>query len=142
MKIANKITLWFNISGLILITIAGATIYSVSARYLRNLAENNLVAVASSRAGHIELYLTMLKTSTASTSKSVVLEVPLRLSGEDAPRMAEAVANATKLLKRKKESDASVFEYMINICFILLMQCNYFSSNRWCWCSNICNIIT
>ena len=57
MKIANKISLSFFITNLILIVVAGSIFYMVASNNLEKTIFQQLVIAAESRAHHVETYL-------------------------------------------------------------------------------------
>ncbi len=113
MKIANKISFSFLAVALILTGIAASIFYLIANDGLQKSIYNNLDTAVSSRADHIETYLKMLEVSVGQLSKSVVLENLLKTNGKEDPRQADAFAQAMKRLKRTKEVNASISEFLL-----------------------------
>ncbi len=113
MKIANKIRLSLLTVSLILTTISGTIFYWVAKDGLQKSIYNNLAATVASRCDHIETYLKILETSVGQLSKSVVLENLLKINDKEGPQQNEAFAVAMKRLKRTKEADPAIAEFML-----------------------------
>lgn len=113
MKIANKISLSFLAAALIILSAAGITVYIVAKNNLQKSIYNNLSVAAASRTNHIETYLEMLKISVGQLSKSVVLEDFLKIKDKEDSRYNEAFQQAMRRLKRTKEVNPSIFEFML-----------------------------
>ena len=113
MKIANKISLSFLAVALILVSIAGAIVYIIVKDNLQKSIYNNLATAVTSRANHIETYLKMLEISVGQLSKSVILENFLKIKDREDSRQNEAFQQAMQMLKRTKEANPSIFEFLL-----------------------------
>ncbi len=112
MKIAAKISLSFLVTGVILTT-AGATVFYMIARNaLHNEIVQHLDTTSQSRKNHIETYLRMLEISVSQLSKSTILESFLKTVKDD-PRRKEAFEAAMQRLKRTKEVNSSIYEFLL-----------------------------
>jgi hypothetical protein len=113
MKIANKISLSFLAVALILMSAAGTTVYVIVEGNLQKSIYNNLATAVTSRANHIETYLKMLEISVGQLSKSVILENFLLIKGREDSRQNDAFQQAMRRLKRTKEVNSSIFEFLL-----------------------------
>jgi hypothetical protein len=113
MKIANKISLSFLTVALIVVSTAGTFVYLIVKDNLQKSIYNNLNVAAASRTNHIETYLKMLEISVGQLSKSVVLENFLEIKDKEDPRRNEAFQQVMRRLKRTKEINPSIFEFML-----------------------------
>jgi CHASE3 domain sensor protein len=73
MKIANKISVSFLITGLVLTIIGGSALYMISKNNLKNLIFNHLELTVQSRARHINTCLTIQKERIVQLSQSTAL---------------------------------------------------------------------
>jgi len=108
MKIANKISLYFFSVAIILCGIAAPVFYVIVKKDLRNSIYSRLELAADSKAEHVETYLGMLKATISQLSKSIVLENFLK-----AENSKEAFGIALDRVKRTKEANSSVFEFLL-----------------------------
>jgi PAS domain S-box-containing protein len=108
MKIANKISLYFFSVAIILCGIAAPIFYLIVKKDLRNSIYSHLELAADSKAEHVETYLRMLKVTIGQLSKSVVLENFLKAESD-----REAFSAALDRVKRTKEANSSVFEFLL-----------------------------
>lgn len=108
MKIASKITLSFLSVAVILTTVTSLVFYLIDKNNLEKQIDARLENIVLSRERHIETYLQMLKTSIGQLSKSVVLEDFLHK-----PQSKEAFAIAAKRLKRTKEANPAISEFLL-----------------------------
>ncbi len=113
MKIANKISVLFFATSLILMIVAGAIFYRFSKDSLRKSIDNNLATACCFRSDHIKTYLKMLEISVGQLSKSVVLENFLLINGKENPQQGEAFEQAMKRLKRTKEANLAISEFLL-----------------------------
>ena len=113
MKIANKISLSFLAVALILASIAASIFYSIAKDSLRKSIYNNLATTCCFRSDHIKTYLKMLEISVGQLSKSVVLENFLLINGKGDPRQADVFAQAMMRLKRTKEVNPAISEFLL-----------------------------
>ncbi|MFZ0034797.1 MAG: ATP-binding protein [Sedimentisphaerales bacterium] len=113
MKIANKISLSFLAVTLILVGTAGAIVYIIVKDNLQKSIYNNLATAVASRANHIETYLEMLEMSVGQLSKSTILENLLEIKDKEDSRRNEAFQQAMRRLKRTKEVNPSIFEFLL-----------------------------
>jgi len=113
MKIANKISISFLSVVLILTGIAVPIFYLIAKDSLQKSIYNNLDTAVVSRANHIETYLKMLEISVGQLSKSTALENLLKINGKGDPRQADAFAQAMMRLKRTKEANPAIAEFML-----------------------------
>jgi PAS domain S-box-containing protein len=113
MKIANKISLSFLAVGLILTSIAASFFYLIAKDDLQKAIYNNLATACCFRSDHIKTYLQMLEISVGQLSKSVVLENYLLINGKENPKQGEAFEQAMKRLKRTKEANSAISEFML-----------------------------
>ena len=113
MKIANKISLSFFTTSLILTAIAGVIFYSTAKDSLQKSIYNNLTAVLASRTDHIETYLKMLETSVGQLSRSTTLEDFLKISDKESPGRSDAFEAAMKRLARTKEANPAITEFLL-----------------------------
>jgi PAS domain S-box-containing protein len=113
MKIANKISLSFLTVALILVSTAGTIVYLIMKDNLQKSIYNNLAVAVASRTNHIKTYLEMLEVSVGQLSKSVVLENFLETKERQDSRQNEAFQQAMRTLKRTKEINPSIFEFLL-----------------------------
>jgi len=113
MKIANKISLSFLAVVLIVMSVAGTSVYLIVKNDLQKSIYNNLAVAAASRTNHIETYLEMLEISVGQLSKSVVLEDFLKIKDKEDSRYDEAFQQAIRRLKGTKEVNSSIFEFLL-----------------------------
>ena len=113
MKIANKISLSFLAVALIVVSTAGTFVYLIVKDNLQKSIYNNLSVAAASRTNHIETYLEMLEISVGQLSKSTILENFLEIKDKEDSRWNEAFQQAMRRLKRTKEANSSIFEFLL-----------------------------
>ncbi len=113
MKIANKISISFLSVALILASIVVSIFYSIAKDSLQKSIYNNLATACCFRSDHIKTYLKMLEISVGQLSKSVVLEDFLKISGKENPRQGEAFEQAMIRLKRTKEVNPAIAEFLL-----------------------------
>jgi PAS domain S-box-containing protein len=113
MKIANKISLSFLAVSLILAGTALPIFYIIAKGNLQKSIYNNLATSCCFRSDHIRTYLKMLEISVGQLSKSTVLENLLKINGKGDARQGEAFEAAMKRLKRTKEANPSIAEFML-----------------------------
>ncbi|MFA6186075.1 MAG: PAS domain S-box protein [Phycisphaerae bacterium] len=113
MKIANKISLSFLTVALIVMSVAGTFVYLIVKNDLQKSINNNLAVAAASRTNHIETYLEMLEMSVGQLSKSVVLEDFLKIKTKEDSRYDEAFQQAMRRLKKTREVNSSISEFML-----------------------------
>ncbi|MCX5678750.1 MAG: sensor histidine kinase [Candidatus Omnitrophica bacterium] len=112
MKIAAKINLSFLATIIILITITTLVFYTTSKNSLRNEIIARLEVTAKSRENHIKTYIKMVRMSVLEFSQSAILEVFLETAKDD-PKRSEAFERAMTRLKRTKEANPSIHEFMV-----------------------------
>ncbi|HOW35177.1 MAG TPA: ATP-binding protein [Candidatus Omnitrophota bacterium] len=113
MKLAHKISLSFFVVALVLASVAATIFYSISKNSLQNAIFNDLVSTCASRSRHVETYLEMLEISVGQLSKSTLLENFLKINGTNDPLQNEAFKDAIKRLKRTKEANKSIYEFLL-----------------------------
>jgi PAS domain S-box-containing protein len=113
MKIANKISLSFLAVALILVSAAGAVVYIIVKDNLQKSIYNNLATAVTSRTNHIETYLKMLEISVGQLTKSDTLEDFLKIKDREDSRQNEVFQLAMRRLKRTKEANPSIFEFLL-----------------------------
>ena len=113
MKIANKISLSFLAVSLLLAGTALPILYTVAKGNLQKSIYNNLATACCFRSDHIKTYLEMLEISVGQLSKSTVLENLLKINGKEDSLQGEAFEAATKSIKRTKEANPSIAEFML-----------------------------
>jgi PAS domain S-box-containing protein len=113
MKIAKKIILSFVALAIIFADMSGIAIYLIAKGGFKKFTRNNLIAISTSRTGHIETYLNMLEISVGQFSKSVVLENLLKTSTAEGPGHAKIFEDAMRRLKRTKEANSSIAEFLL-----------------------------
>ena len=113
MKIANKISLSFLITVLILTIIAGTIFYLAARDGLQKSIYNELTAVLDSRCDHIETYLKMLEASVGQLSRSLTLMDFLKISDKESPERNEAFEAAMKRLASTKEANPAIAEFLL-----------------------------
>ncbi len=113
MKIANKISFSFLAIVLVLMSTIGTIIYIITKHNLQESIYNNLKTTVTSRTNHIETYLKMLEISAGQLSKSMVLENFLVIKDKAGPRQSEAFQQAMHMLKKTKETNSSIFEFLL-----------------------------
>jgi len=113
MKIANKISLSFLITVLILTIIAGTIFYLAARDGLQKSIYNELTAVLDSRCDHIETYLKMLEVSVGQLSRSLTLMDFLKISDKESPERNEAFEAAMKRLASTKEANPAIAEFLL-----------------------------
>jgi PAS domain S-box-containing protein len=113
MKISRKISLSFLVVALILALSAGSIYYAVAKGVLVKSISNDLSAVCSSRARHIETYLKMLEVPVVQASRSPILQDLLKISGKGEAPQYEAFKKATKRLEEGKEAGSSISEFLL-----------------------------
>jgi len=112
MKIAQKISLSFLATAIILTAICAHIFFKIAQNSLKTEITAHLETTARSREEHIETYLEMLKISVAQLSKSVVLENLLR-TGKDDPGWGKAFEEAMVRLRRTKEANPAIYEFLL-----------------------------
>jgi len=113
MKIANKISIAFLTTTIILTTLFTSIFYIVVRNDFFKAIDTRLDAIVYLRAQHIETYLNMLKTSVGQLSKSVVLENLLKAGGEGSKGYKEALGIATGRLIRTKEAMPYIAKFLL-----------------------------
>jgi len=113
MKIANKISLSFLAVSLLLAGTALPILYTIAKGNLQKSIYNNLATACCFRSDHIKTYLKMLETSVGQLSKSTVLENLLKINGKEDSRQGEAFEAAMKRIRRTKEANPSIAEFML-----------------------------
>lgn len=113
MKIGHKITFFIFFITFICSAICLVYVYRVVKHDLMNRIEDKSAALARSRTAHINTYLDMLEISIGQLSKSVVLEDFLRVNSKDSLLDGEAFRLAMIRLKRTKEANNSVYEFLL-----------------------------
>jgi PAS domain S-box-containing protein len=112
MKIANKISISFFITGAVLTTVAGSIYYTISRHNLQNAIFEHLKTAAKSRAHHIETSLKMQKERIAQLSQSVVLESFLRTNEQDLDYI-DKLDIAVRRLKKTENIGEYVYEVFV-----------------------------
>ena len=113
MKIANKISLSFLITALILTIIAGTVFYLIAKDSLQKAIYNNLATACCFRSDNIKTYLKMLEASVGQLSKSLTLMDFLKISDKESPERNEAFEAAMKRLARTKEANPAIAEFLL-----------------------------
>jgi len=113
MKIANKISVSFLVTGLALTAIAGSAFYTISVNNLKDAIFRHLETTAESRALQIETFLNMQKERIIQLSQRIVLENFLRSNQQD-PDYRVKFDMVEKGLERAEK----VSEYMYEV-FVL-----------------------
>lgn len=116
MKISTKISLSF----LLIVTLLTSTItvifYNIFKKNLTEEITTRLEVTARSRQKHIETYLKMLESSASELSKSTILEAFSKM-GEDDPNRKQAYELTMTRLKRTKETNPAIYEFMLQDSF-------------------------
>ncbi len=113
MKIANKISVSFLVTGFGLTAIGGFALYKISEINLKNEIFRHLEATAESRTLHIETFLNMQKEEIIQLSQSIVLENFLRTNQQDPDYM-----DKFDMAERRLESTEKVSKYIDEV-FVL-----------------------
>lgn len=113
MKIANKISLYFLIAGLIVSIGAGGYFYRKVSFTLKRAVYSKLDTIIDSRLSHINTYLDMLEISVGQLSKSVILENFLTLHNKKNPNEKEVFKQAEIRLIRTKDINPAIAEFML-----------------------------
>lgn len=114
MKIANKISFVFLILSTLLTIIASSIFYLVSKVNIQNAIYEQLVIDLEENAQNIRTYLDLLKISIAQLSKSITLEDLLKEQKKNPQKVSKKLLDlAMKRLKRTKESNPAVYEFML-----------------------------
>ncbi|HTZ11311.1 MAG TPA: ATP-binding protein [Candidatus Margulisiibacteriota bacterium] len=113
MKIANKISLSFLSTALILTCTATPIFYLTAKSSLQKSIYNNLSMEALSRSRHIETYLKMLKVSVGQLSKSSVLEDFLKVKNKDDGAWHQSFEVAQRRLRRTRAANPSIAEFLL-----------------------------
>jgi len=113
MKIANKISISFFITGLVLTTVAGSIFYTISKNNIEKAIFEHLKTAARSRVHHIEMFLNMQKERIMQLSQSTVLESFLGANEQD----LDYIDNLDIALRRLKETEKTS-EYVYEV-FVL-----------------------
>ena len=113
MKIANKISLSFLITVLILTIIAGTVFYLIAKDSLQKAIYNNLATACCFRSDNIKTYLKMLEISVGQLSQSTALADFLKLSDKENPQRNDAFDMAMKRLARTKEANPAIAEFLL-----------------------------
>ena len=87
--------------------------YLIAKGSLQESIYNNLTTMVVSRSNNIETYLEMLETSVGQLSKSITLEDFLKINGKENPQQEEAFERMTKRLKRTKEVNPEIAEFLL-----------------------------
>jgi signal transduction histidine kinase len=111
-KIANKISLSFLAAAIIITVVAEFGLLKVSEESLKAQIIAHLETTARSREDHVETYLKLIKVATAQLSKSVVLETFLEARKDD-PGWARAYEQAMTRLRRTKEVNPAIYEFLL-----------------------------
>jgi len=112
MKIANKITVSFLLTGLALTAIAEFALYTITENNLKNAIFRHLEITAESRANHIDTFLNMQKERIIQLSQSIVLENFLRTNQQD-PTYMDKFDMAERRLKRTKKASEDIYEVFV-----------------------------
>ena len=112
MKITNKISVSFLITGLALTIIGGSVFYTISKNNLKNLIVNHLQSTAHSRAHHIRTCLNIQKERILQLSQSTVLYNFLRTNKQDAD-YTDKFADAIERLTKTSEVSESIYEVFL-----------------------------
>lgn len=113
MKIVRKISLSFLTVALILASVSATIFYKIAKDSLQKSIYNNLNTAVASRFNHLETYLEMLKISVGQLSRSQTLEDFLKVNAKGGLRQGEAFELAMKRLKRTKEANPSIAEFLL-----------------------------
>lgn len=113
MRIANKISLSFFVTAVVLTTTSASVFYFNVKSRLEDEILSKLEAVLQSRANHIETYLGMLKVSAGELSKSVILQNFLRIANDNGSGYEEAFRTAESRLVKTKEINPSIYEFLL-----------------------------
>jgi PAS domain S-box-containing protein len=113
MKIKNKITLSFLLSGIVLTIAASSVFYFMSKSQLQQEIESKLSILVHSRTETIESYLRMLEVSVMQLSKSVVFEDFLKALDEKSPDMAVSFEKTMRRLTATKDANPSIYEFLL-----------------------------
>jgi len=113
MKIANKITLSFLITGIILTVAASSVFYFIARNNLQQAIEDKLTLLGHSRADSIEIYLDMLEVSVVQLSKSVIFEAFLESLDKKDSNPAVSFSNTMDRLKSTKNVNPSIYEFLL-----------------------------
>jgi len=113
MKIANKISLYFLVAGLIISIGAGGYFYRKVSFALKRAVYSKLDTVIDSRLSHINTYLDMLEISVGQLSKSVILENFLAFHNKKNPNEKEVFKQAEIRLIRTKDINPAIAEFLL-----------------------------
>lgn len=113
MKLAHKISISFFAAAFVLASSAAAIFYVIAKNSLRGAIFSDLVVACSSRTSHIETYLKMLEISVGQLSKSMTLGDLLKVNSKEDPRYGEVFGMAMKRLKKTKEANPSIYEFLL-----------------------------
>jgi C4-dicarboxylate-specific signal transduction histidine kinase len=112
MKIANKISVSFLITGLVLTLVGGSVFYTIAKNNLKNLIFNHLESTAQSRARHIETCLTIQKERIVQLSQSTALYKFLLTNKQD-PDYTDIFALAIERLTKTSQVGKSIYEVFL-----------------------------
>ena len=112
MKIANKLSISFLITGLALTIIAGSIFYTISRINLEKAIFEHLKTAVRSRVHHIEMFLNMQKERIMQLSQSMVLENLLRTNEQYTDYM-DKFDTAVRRLKRIEKASEYFYEVFV-----------------------------
>ena len=112
MKIANKISLSFIVTSLVLITVAGSVFYKISINNLEKAIFNHLEITAKSRAHEKETFLNIQKERVMQLSQSIILNSFLRTNKQSLDYINK-FNMAIKRLKRTKRVSKDIHEIFV-----------------------------
>lgn len=112
MKIANKISLSFVGLVFVIVALAASVLYLNTKRIVEREVSSHLLSVVAAEKETVAIYLQLVKASVSQLSKSVVLEDFLA-KGADDPGRAGAFDLAMRRLKRTKEANPAIYEFLL-----------------------------
>ncbi len=109
MKIANKISLSFLITAIILTTVAGSIYYTISRNNLQNAIFDHLATAAQSRAEHIETFLEVHRHVVELLAVGVIFKELLTTS-KDSPEYNQRLKRVNNGIRNVIKVDKEIFE--------------------------------
>lgn len=114
MKIANKISVSFLITGLMLTIIAGSVFYTISRDNLENAIVKHLESMAQSRLDHIAALLNLQKERMVQLSQSGALYNFLQGIGQDPDGTDKSAAVTDRMVRTKKAAQWIYEVFLLN----------------------------
>jgi len=105
MKIGNKISISFLLTGLVLTAIAGSAFYTISGNNLKKAIFGHLETIAKSNVYHIDTFLEIQKERIIQISQSIVFENFLRTNQQDPDYMDKFYMAESELKSTRNASE-------------------------------------